>query len=226
MEYEVFGSTMPVVVLTLQSGEKIYSRSGAMKWMSSGIEMETGMDGGFMGALKRKVSGESAFLNHFTSTDSGARIAFGHSFPGHIMRVDVSEQSVICQRRAFLAASEEVELDIEFKRKLGTGFFGGEGFVMQRLHGRGEAFVEIDGECYEKVLQAGETIRVETGSVGMYEKSVSMDIDRVKGISNMLFGGEGLFLTTLEGPGKVWIQTMPIQSMAGEVANFLPNKND
>ncbi len=222
MNYEIFGSTMPVVICTLNTGEKLYSRAGAMKWMSSDIQMETGMDGGLMGAFKRTLSGESAFLNHFSAGRDGETIAFGNSFPGHILHFDISQRPVICQRRAFLAAGEEVELDIEVKRSLGTGFFGGEGFVMQRLSGRGEAFVEIDGECFEMALQAGQRMKVETGSVGAYEETVSMNIERVRGVSNVLFGGEGMFLTTLEGPGKVWIQTMPIQSMAAEVSEFLP----
>jgi len=217
---------MPVLELKLLKGEKIYSQSGAMKWMSAGINMETSMAGGLGGALKRKLTGESAFLNYFSATSDGDTIAFGHSYPGHIVPVDISRQPVICQRRAFLCAVESVELGIHFQRRLGTGFFGGEGFVMQRLSGSGMAFVEIDGESVEMELAPGQSIRVETGAVGMYEQSVQMNIEMVKGFKNILFGGEGLFLTTLTGPGKVWLQTMPIQGMVAEMSDFLPKPSN
>ena len=180
------------------------------------------MAGGLGGALKRKLSGESAFLNFFSALNEGESIAFGHTFPGHIIPLDISRQPIICQRRAFLCAVESVEMNIHFQRRLGSGFFGGEGFIMQKLSGSGMAFVEIDGESVEIELSPGKSIKVETGAVGMFEESVQMNIEMVKGFKNVLFGGEGLFLTTLTGPGKVWLQTMPIQGMVAEMSSFLP----
>lgn len=222
MEYRILGTVMPVVEITLQRGEVLKSQAGAMKWMNESINMSTNMDGGVGGFLKRSLMGESGFLNFFEATKEDAKIAFGHSFPGNIVAVDVSRQSIICQRRAFLCSTSDVEMEITFQKRLGTGFFGGEGFIMQRLSGSGIAFVEIDGEAIELELKTGEAIKVETGAVGMYESTVTMDIEAVKGFKNVLFGGEGLFLTRLQGPGRVWIQTMGIQSLAGELIPFLP----
>ncbi len=222
MQYKIIGTTMPVVEITLERGEKLCSQSGAMKWMTRGIDMSTSMAGGLAGAFKRKLSGESAFFNYFTAQQDGERIAFGHTFPGHIIPVDVTRESIICQKRAFLCSTENVDLNIAFQRRLGAGFFGGEGFIMQRVSGSGLAFLEIDGECIEMELAAGESIKVETGAVGMFQESVNFDIERVKGFTNVLFGGEGLFLTTLTGPGRVWLQTMPIQSMVAEMSSYLP----
>jgi uncharacterized protein (TIGR00266 family) len=219
------GTTMPLLEFTLNRGERICAQSGAMKWMGSGIKMETTMAGGIGGALMRKLAGESAFLTYFTALEDGEKIAFGHTYPGHIIPVDLSQKSVVCQKRAFLCSFGDIKLDIAFQRRLGTGFFGGEGFIMQRLSGSGMAFVEIDGESVELELAPGQSIKVETGAVGMYEESVSMDIETVKGFKNIFFGGEGLFLTVLTGPGKVWLQTMPIQGMVAELSSFLPQKS-
>jgi uncharacterized protein (TIGR00266 family) len=222
VEYKIIGTTMPLVEFALKRNEKLCSQAGAMKWMTDGIRMETSMSGGFLGAFRRKMVGESAFLNYFTAEKDGERIAFGHTFPGHIIPIDVSRQGVICQRRAFLCSTEGVQLDIAFQKKFGAGFFGGEGFIMERLSGNGLAFVEIDGESVEIGLKPGQRIKVETGAVGMYEETVQFSVERVKGFTNMLFGGEGLFLTTLVGPGKVWLQTMPIQSMVAEMSTYFP----
>jgi len=219
------GTTMPLLEFTLNRGERICAQSGAMKWMGSGIKMETTMAGGIGGPLMRKLAGESAFLTYFTALEDGEKIAFGHTYPGHIIPVDLSQKSVVCQKRAFLCSFGDIKLDIAFQRRLGTGFFGGEGFIMQRLSGSGMAFVEIDGESVELELAPGQSIKVETGAVGMYEESVSMDIETVKGFKNIFFGGEGLFLTVLTGPGKVWLQTMPIQGMVAELSSFLPQKS-
>lgn len=225
MEYEIIGETMPLVTLILSRGEFVKSRAGAMKWMDNSIKMETGMDGGVGGFLKRKVMKESGMINTYTAEKDGSRIAFGHTFPGHIIALDVTNNSIICQKRAYLCSTKDVELEIAFQQSLGSGFFGGEGFVMQKLLGRGQAFVEIDGEVVEMDLDENQIIKVETGSVGMYEESVEMNIEKVKGMKNMLFGGEGIFLTSLKGPGKVWLQTMPIQSMASEVSPYLNIKS-
>ena len=225
LNYQILGSVMPMLELSLNKGQKVYSQAGAMQWMDANIKMDTGMKGGVFGAFKRSVSGEGMFLTYFNGLADDARVAFGHTYPGNIIPLDISQGSMICQRRSFLCAEESVDYGLYLQKKLGTGFFGGEGFIMQKLSGSGMAFIEIDGECIEKELEQGETIRVETGSVGAFEESVSMEIERVKGIKNMFLGGEGLFLTSLTGPGKVWIQTMPIQSLSGELSSYLPSKN-
>ncbi len=225
MDYRILGSVMPMLETRLDKNERLYAQSGAMQWMDQGIKMDTEMKGGLMGALKRSVSGENMFVVNFSAQKDEATVAFGHSYPGHIIPVEVSEQTILCQRRAFLCAQETVEYDIAVQKKLGAGFFGGEGFILQKFSGRGMAFIEIDGECVEKKLGPGETIRVQTGSVGAFDEGVDMNIERVKGIRNMFMGGEGLFVTSLTGPGRVWLQTMPIQSLTGEIFQFMPSKN-
>ncbi len=223
LNYQILGSVMPMVEVKLKRDERLYAQSGAMQWMDQNIKMETEMKGGVFGALKRQVSGESMFVQYFTGLADGAIVAFGHTYPGNIIPVDLTKGSIICQRRAFLCAFDTVEYDVYFQRRIGAGFFGGEGFIMQKLSGRGTAFIEIDGECIEKQLAPGEKISVETGSVGAFEESVDFNIERVKGIKNMFLGGEGMFLTTLTGPGKIWLQTMPIQSMTAELFQYLPS---
>ena len=225
MNYEIIGQVMPLVQVTLNTGESIKCQAGAMKWMDPAVEMKTRMEGGVGGLLKRRMMGESGFLNEYTAQQDGARIAFGHTYPGRILPLQVEEQTMICQKRTFLASQPTVQLSIQFQKKLGVGFFGGEGFIMQKLHGTGTAFVEIDGEVVESTLAEGQSIRVETGAVAMFEESVKMSIDRVKGMKNIVFGGEGLFLTTLTGPGRIWLQTMSIQSLARELHPFLPKKS-
>ncbi|RZN63253.1 TIGR00266 family protein [Methanonatronarchaeum sp. AMET6-2] len=221
MDYNIEGTVMPFVELTLDKGETIYSETGNMKFMGPDIKMETKSKGGLTKALKRRISGGGTFLNFFEATEDGAKVSFGHTYPGKILEVDVAEKDVVCQKRSFLCAEESVDYDVSFQKKIGTGFFGGEGFVLQKLSGDGMAFVEIDGECHTVDLDPGESIKVETGSVGMFEDTVDMSIDRVKGVKNVLFGGEGFFLTTLTGPGKVWLQTMPIQNLTAEMSKYL-----
>ena len=223
LNYQILGSVMPMVEIRLKRDERLYAQSGAMQWMDQNINMETEMKGGVIGALKRQVSGESMFVQYFTGMADSAVVAFGHTYPGNIIPVDVTNGPIICQRRAFLCAFETVQYDVFFQKRLGAGFFGGEGFIMQKVSGQGTVFLEIDGECIEKELGPGEKIRVETGSVGAFEESIDFNIERVKGIKNMFLGGEGLFLTTLTGPGKIWLQTMPIQSMSAELFQYLPS---
>ncbi|WGI17429.1 TIGR00266 family protein [Methanonatronarchaeum sp. AMET-Sl] len=220
MNYEIKGTVMPFVEVTLDKGETVYSETGNMKWMDSKVDMDTKSKGGITKALKRRISGGGTFLNFFEAREDGAQVSFGHTYPGEILKVDVEEKSVLCQKRSFLCAEETVDYDVAFQKKIGTGFFGGEGFILQKLSGEGHAFVEIDGECHIMELEPGEKIRVETGSVGMFEETVDMSINRVKGVKNVLFGGEGMFLTTLEGPGKVWLQTMPIQNLTAEMSKY------
>lgn len=223
MEYRVLGTTMPMLEIRLTKNERLYAQSGAMQWMDSNIHWDTQMKGGLIGGLKRSLTGENMFVVYYTALQDNATVAYGHSFPGHIISIDVSKGALICQRRAFLCAQESVNMDVAIQKKLGTGFFGGEGFIMQKLSGHGLAFIEIDGESVEKDLAPGEKIKVQTGSVGAFEESVNMDIERVKGFRNMFVGGEGMFLTTLTGPGKVWLQSMSIQCMSGEIASYLPS---
>ncbi len=223
LNYQILGSVMPMVEIKLKRDERLYAQSGAMQWMDQNIKMDTEMKGGVFGALKRQVSGESMFVQYFTGLADDAVVAFGHTYPGNIIPVDLTQGSIVCQRRAFLCAFETVEYDVYFQRRIGAGFFGGEGFIMQKLSGQGTAFIEIDGECIEKQLAPGEKISVETGSVGAFEESIDFNIERVKGIKNMFLGGEGMFLTTLTGPGKIWLQTMPIQNMTAELFQYLPS---
>ena len=222
MNYQVLGSVMPMVEIKLGEGERLYAQCGDMQWIYTNVKMDTEMKGGVFGALKRSFSGEEMFVQYFTGLQDDAVVAFGHTYPGNIIPLDLSKGTIICQRRAFLCALDSVNYDLYIQRRLGAGFFGGEGFIMQKLSGEGYAFIEIDGECIEKELAPGEKIKVETGSVGAFEEGVDFNIERVKGIKNMFLGGEGMFLTTLTGPGKVWLQTMPIQSMTGELYQYFP----
>ncbi|HWQ14534.1 MAG TPA: TIGR00266 family protein [Roseiflexaceae bacterium] len=223
MEYQIIGTTLQAVILELDPGETVYSESGGMSWMSGNIQMTTsGRGGGLGGMFKRALTGESLFLNEFTSQGGKGIVAFASDFPGKIVPVMLDTgQSMIVQKQAFLCAEKTVGLEIHFRKKLGAGFFGGEGFIMQKLTGPGIAFVCLDGEIVEYTLEAGQMLKVDTGHVAMYEPTVNFDIELVKGFKNILLGGEGLFLTTLQGPGRVWLQTMPTMNLAKAVAPYL-----
>ena len=227
MEYKIIGTTLQAVILELDPGETVYSESGGMAWMSSNIGMNTsGRGGGLGGALKRAVSGESLFLVEYTSQNGKGLVAFASDFPGKIVPVQLGQdQQMICQKTAFLCAEKTVGLDIHFRRRLGAGFFGGEGFIMQKLTGPGIAFVCLDGEIVEYTLAANQMIKVDTGHVAMYEPTVTFDVETVKGFTNIFFGGEGLFLATLRGPGRVWLQTMPTSNLARAILPYLPAKS-
>lgn len=221
MKYEIKGGNFPVVTCTLSSGEQMITEKGSMVWMSSNIEMET--QGGGLGKMFSKAfSGESMFQNIYTARGEGM-ITFGSSFPGQIIPLQVSPgREMILQKSAFLASETGVNLSIFFNKKLGAGLFGGEGFIMQKISGQGIAFVEIDGELVEYDLKPGEALVVDTGNVAGFESTVSMDIRQVPGLKNKLLGGEGLFNTHLTGPGKVWLQTMPIVNVAMALKGFFP----
>jgi uncharacterized protein (TIGR00266 family) len=223
MKYEIKGEPMPVVVCQLESGESLKCESGAMSWMSPNMQMET--SGGGAGKMfGRLFSGESLFQNKYTAQGNGM-IAFASSFPGSIRAVEIGPScSVVVQKRAFLAAEEGVELSVFFQKKGMAGFFGGEGFVMQKLSGQGTAFLEIDGSVVEYELSAGQQIIVDTGNVAMIDDTCTLDVQQVKGVKNILFGGEGLFNTVITGPGKVLLQTMPISGFVNTIAGMLPSK--
>ena len=224
MRYEIKGGNFPVVICHLESGEQMVTEKGSMVWMSPNMQMET--SGGGLGKMFSKAfSGESMFQNIYTAKGAGM-IAFGSSFPGQIKALEIAPgQEIILQKSAFLASEPGVELSIHFNKKLGTGLFGGEGFIMQRLSGRGMAFAEIDGELMEYELQPGQQIVVDTGNVAGFTAGVQMDIQQVPGLKNKLLGGEGLFNTVLTGPGRVWLQTMPISSVASSIRPYIPTGN-
>lgn len=225
MDYRIIGDILPVVEVWLQAGESMYTQSGGMAWMSDGFTLESNVKGGLMKGLGRMFSGESLFLATYTANRPDSIIAFASTVPGKILAVDMAATSLICQKGAFLCAQPAVEVSTVLTKKLSAGFFGGEGFVLQRLGGRGMAFLEVDGDVVERVLAPGEVLKVDTGNVFAFETSVSYEIETVKGVKNVLFGGEGLFLTKLTGPGKVYLQTMNIAEFTGRIAQGLPTSN-
>ena len=225
MTYEIKGGAFPVVVCQMEKGEQMITESGSMVWQTPDFKMET--TGGGLGKMFAKAfAGESIFQNIYTAQRDGAMITFGSSFPGKILPLAIGPgQEFILQKRSFLAAESGVALDIHFSKKLGAGFFGGEGFIMQRLSGQGTAFAEIDGELMEYTLGPGEQLLVDTGNVAGFQVGVSMDIQQVPGLKNKFLGGEGIFHTLLTGPGTVWLQTMPISGVAEALRAFLPSNN-
>jgi uncharacterized protein (TIGR00266 family) len=226
MEYEIRGGAFPIVVCKLQKGETLKNETGAMAFMSSGMKMETSTGGGLIKGLGRALAGDTIFLNYFTAEEDNQEIGFSACTPGKIMAIKLNgSNTIIGQKNAFLAAENGVDIDIYFKKKLGAGIFGGEGFVLQKFTGNGIVFLEVDGEVIERDLQPGEKILVDPGHIAAMEETVDFDIERVKGAKNILFG-EGLFFSKLEGPGKVWIQTMPISKLAEAIIPFIPNNND
>lgn len=221
MQYELKGGAFPVVVCRLNSGESMITEKGSMVWMTPNMEMTTTGGGGIGKMFSKALTGESMFQNIYTARGEGI-ITFGSSFPGQILPLEVTPgKSFILQKSAFLASEAGVQLSMHVNQKLGAGFFGGEGFIMQKLTGNGIAFAEVDGELVEYTLAPGEQMVVDTGYVMGFELSVSMDIQQVKGLKNMVLGGEGLFNTVLTGPGKIWLQTMPISGVAAAIQPFL-----
>ena len=226
MEYEIKGGAFPIVICTLQKGETMKNETGSMAFMTSNMNMDTNTGGGLLKGLGRALAGDTVFLNFFTAESDGEQIGFSSCTPGKIMAIKLDgSNTIIGQKNAFLAAEESVEVDIHFRNKLGTGIFGGEGFILQKFSGNGMVFLEIDGEVIEKDLAPGEKILVDPGHIAAMEESIEFDIERVKGAKNILFG-EGLFFSRLTGPVKVWIQTMPIYKLAESIIPFLPERND
>lgn len=224
MKYQIYGEPMPVVICNVDPGESLICESGAMSWMSPNMQMDT-VGGGAGKVLGRMFSGENAFQNQYTAQGGPGMIAFASSFPGSIRAVEITpEHPVICQKKAFLASTAGVELSVQFQKKLGAGFFGGEGFVMQRLSGNGIAFIEIDGSVMEYNLAPGQQMVLDTGYLAMMDASVQMDVQSVKGLKNKMLGGEGFFNTVVTGPGKITLQTMPISGFMNLLSGLLPKK--
>lgn len=225
MRYEILGSTMPAVEVTMEAGESMFTQSGGMAWMTEGIDMDTNMKGGLMKGIGRMFAGESLFMATYTANKTEATIAFASTVPGQIVPIDLSQKNgIICQKGAFLCAQPNVNLEVTFTKKLSSGFFGGEGFILQSMTGNGMVFLEIDGDLIEKDLAPGEVIKVDTGNVVAFDNSVNYEIETVKGIKNIFLGGEGLFLTKLTGPGKVLLQTQNFNEFAGRVIKMIPSK--
>lgn len=227
MKYTINGTTMPVVEITLDKGESVFTESGGMAWMDEGIDMQTSGKGGLGKMLGRALAGESLFMTTYTATREDQQIAFVPEMPGKVIPVELKAgQSLIAQRDAFMVAQEGVEMQMHFRRKLGAGLFGGEGFVMQKLTGPGTVFVEIGGEVVKRELARGEVLKVDPGHIAMMDTEIDFDIEMVKGLGNIFMGGEGLFLSKLTGPGRVWLQTMPISNLAMAIYKFLPKPSN
>ena len=223
IKYEIEGGSLPVVICYPEIGQTLCTQSGAMSWMSPNMQMQTNSGGGIKKALGRLFSGDSIFMNEYTPQGGNGMIAFASSFPGSIIPFEITNgNGIIVQKSGFLAMEKGLNLSVFFQKSLGRGFFGGEGFIMQRISGEGTAFVEIDGYCKEYTLSAGVSIIVDTGYLAAMSETCTMDIQTVKGIKNALFGGEGVFNTRITGPGKVYIQSMPIINTAQRLIPYLP----
>lgn len=226
MQYQIQGQPYPVVVLTVEPEETVLCQKGAMAWMTPNMEMQT--KGGGLGKMfSRAFTGESMFQNHYTAKGGQGMIAFASAVPGEIMPVQISpERSIVAQKSAFLASEAGVNFELFFQKKLAGGFFGGEGFIMQKLSGHGMAFLEIDGSAVEYTLAPGQQIIVDTGNLAMVDATCQIDIQTVRGAKNVLFGGEGLFNTVVTGPGRVVLQTMALPAFASALIPYLPAKSD
>jgi len=221
MKYSIEGGQLPVVICQLDAGESMITEKGAMAWMSSNMNMKTQGTGGLGKSLGRMLAGDSIFQNVYTCEGGPGEIAFASSFPGQIKAIDVSQEDMIVQKSAFLASESSVELSVFFRKKLGTGLFGGEGFIMQRMAGNGMVMLEIDGSVIEYELQAGQQMQIDSGHLAYMSASCNMEIITIKGAKNIVFGGEGLFNTVVTGPGKIGLQTMPVTSVAKALAPFI-----
>lgn len=225
MRYEISGGTFLVVTCGLANGEQMITEGGSMVWMTPNMQMET-RAGGIGGMFSKAFSGENLFQNIYTARGEGS-ITFGSSFPGQILAMNIQPgQDLILQKSAFLASEVGVQLSIHFSKRFSTGLFGGEGFIMQRLSGCGIAFAEIDGDVVTYDLQPGQQLVVDTGNIAGFTSSVQMEIRQVPGLKNKLFGGEGLFNTVLTGPGRIWLQTMPVSGVAAAILPYIPTRSD
>lgn len=224
MKYEIKGETLPVVICQLEAGEAMITEGGGMAWMSPNMLMETGSNGGAKKAIGRMFAGEALFQNKYTAQGGKGLIAFASSFPGSIRAFEISPgNEIICQKGVFLAGEESVQLSVHLNKKLGAGFFGGEGFIMQKISGSGTMFGEFDGHVIEYELKAGQQIVVDTGHLAAMSATCNMEIRKVGGAKNMLLGGEGFFNTVITGPGRVWLQTMPLSNVANVLRPYFPS---
>ena len=227
MRYTIEGEPLPVVICDLEAGDTMITESGAMSWMTPNMKMETTSGGGIGKMFGRAFSGESIFLNRYTAQGGAGTIAFASSFPGSIRAFEIGPgQEIIAQKAAFLAGTSGVDLSVYFQKRLGSGFFGGEGFIMQKLSGNGLAFLEFDGYVKEYELQPGQQMVIDTGYLAAMTGSCQMEIKTVPGIKNKFFGGEGFFKTVITGPGKIWLQSMPIAQVAGVLSPYFPSSNN
>jgi len=225
IKYHILGTVQQTLVTELLPNQVIFSDTGAMSWMTATVNMSTKAGGGLGGMFKRAVSGASAFIIDFNVEGGPGQVAFSTDFPGKIIAMELEPgKSIIMHRHAFLCAEKSATLDIFFTRKLGAGMFGGEGFVLQKLTGPGMIFAELDGDAVEYHLQPNQVMKVEPGHVAMFEETVTFDIEMLKGMTNILFGGEGMFLATLKGPGRIWLHSMTVSKIAHRVAEYIPAK--
>lgn len=228
MKFRLIGTTVPAVeVYFEQAGEEMITQSGGMSWMSEGVSMTSDTNGGILSGLGRMFAGESLFMAHYRAQQPGATIAFASTVPGSIVPIKLKEHpnGLICQKGAFLCSQSTVNLEVTFSKKFSSGLFGGEGFILEKLSGNGTAFLEVDGDVVEKELKPGEVIKVDTGNVVAFQNGMSYDVEMVQGFKNVLFGGEGLFLTKITGPGKVILQTQNIKEFAGMLSKFIPTNS-
>jgi uncharacterized protein (TIGR00266 family) len=225
MQYKIEGEVFPTLEIQMTRGESVFTESGGMAWMTQGIDMSTSTRGGLMAGLGRALAGESLFMVTYACKAQAGTVTFTPEAPGHILDMEFApNQSLICQKDTFLCAEQSVNMEMHFNRRLGAGIFGGEGFILQKITGPGRVFLAIPGDVYEKNLSAGEKLLVDPGHIAMFEPSVSYDISMVKGLKNVIFAGEGLFLATLTGPGKVWLETMPVANLAAKIRKYIPTK--
>ncbi len=225
MKYRIIGTTVPAVELELNKGEEVFSQRGGLAWMTEGMDMSTNAKGGLLKGIGRMFAGESLFMVTYKCQADSAKITFASTVPGSVRAIDVSSKEFIIQKGAFLAAQTSVDLTTVFTKRLGAGLFGGEGIIMQSIKGNGQCFLEIDGDAVEMELAAGEVLKVDTGNVVAFESCVKYEIETVKGLGNIFFGGEGLFLTRLTGPGKIILQTQNFGDFAGRIAGYIPKSS-
>ena len=223
MQYEIKGTPLPVLICNVAEGETIVTEQGGMSWMTPNMVMATNAGGSFGKAMARKFSGESMFQNTYTAQGGPGQIAFASSFPGEILAIQIGNgKTIVAQKTAFLACEAGVSMRVHFQRKAGAGFFGVEGFIMQKFEGEGMVFLEIDGAVITYDLLPGQSMLIDTGHLAVMDDTVSIDIESIKGLGNKLFGGEGFFNTKVTGPGRVWLQTMPASAIAAAVTPFIP----
>ncbi len=221
MKHTISGDDMQALTINLDKGEQIISEAGSMMYKKGDVKIDAEMKGGLLGGLKRAISRESLFLVTFDATGDSAEVAFAPPYPGHIKDIQLKSETLICQRDAFMCSVGEIEMDIEFTKKLGFGFFGGEGFILQKISGTGDVFIHAGGNFVEMELAKGETIDVDTGCIVAMDDSVDYDIKSIGNIKTSIFAGEGLFVARLEGPGKIWLQTLPFARMAEKIAGAI-----